>query len=318
VSKQERNNLFNNKARKYAKMCSRGKLLLSIITVIGLIGFVKVPEKLSPQVPVSRPISTSKQIPASTPNPPFEQIPTFTPSPSSEQMPAVEVIPASEEVTASTQFPAFELITVSASAPFFELIPVVTTNETEPAPTLWRLPEDEQNFSWTSVPYIIFSFLILFVMVQCLRQYWHGEYEREHDWTQLPRNLQVGEIMILQLRDIVASVQEVQDKHIAQLDDELECMEEEIETRERYLTELQNVIDSVKTRINARNNHLAQLESQMGLMESFMKAEGERCAQIEEGVHSLKMVAERWVSMPMEQMVDDPVSMEHSYQDEDA
>jgi hypothetical protein len=41
-----------------------------------------------------------------------------------------------------------------------------------------------------------------------------------------------------------------------------------------------------------------------------MKAEGERCAQIEEEVHSLKMVTERWVSVPMEQMLDGPVSME--------
>jgi predicted nucleic acid-binding Zn-ribbon protein len=91
-----------------------------------------------------------------------------------------------------------------------------------------------------------------------------------------------------------------------------------METRERYLTELQNVIDSVKTRINARNDHLARLEIQMGLMESLVKAGGERCAQIEEEVHSLKTVVERWVSVPMERMLDDPVSMEHSCQDEDA
>jgi DNA repair exonuclease SbcCD ATPase subunit len=116
----------------------------------------------------------------------------------------------------------------------------------------------------------------------------------------------------------VAFIQEVQDEHNAQLDDELEIMEEERETRERYFTEIQDVIDSVKRRINARNDHLARLEIQMRLMESLMKAEGERCAQIEEEVNSLKMVAERWVSVPMEQMLDGPVSMEHSCQDEDA
>jgi hypothetical protein len=76
-------------------------------------------------------------------------------------MPAVELIPGSEEVTASKQIPAFEIITVFAPAPFFAPIPFVEllsaseeipvevldiTNETEPAPTWWSLPEDEQNF----------------------------------------------------------------------------------------------------------------------------------------------------------------------------
>jgi hypothetical protein len=147
VRKEERNSLFN-KARKYAKIFRRGMLPLSIITITGLIGFVKFPEKLFPQVPVSRTIPTSKQIPS------------FTPSPSFEQMPAAELIPAPEEVTASTPVPAFELITAFAPAPFFEPIPVIellsayeevpvkildTTNESELATTWWRLPEDRDQ-----------------------------------------------------------------------------------------------------------------------------------------------------------------------------
>jgi hypothetical protein len=339
VKKRKRNNLFDNKARKNAKMCTRGMLLLSIITATGLLDFVKFPEKLFPQVPVSRRLPKSGQIQDFTPSPSFEYIPASTPSPSFEPMPAVELIPASEEVTASTavpasnQIPAFELITVFAPASFFTPIPVVellsaseevpvevldTTNEGEPAPSWWRLPEDEQNFWMTFVPYIIFSFLILLVMLHCLRQCWHGEHVRERDRTQLPRYLQEGENIIRQLQDIVAFVQEVQDEHNAQLDDEFESMNEEMEARERYYTLLQNMVESVKTRINARDDHLARLKIQMGLMESLMKAEGERCAQIQEEVHSLKMVVERWVSVPMEQMVDDPVFMRHSCQDEDA
>jgi chromosome segregation ATPase len=155
-------------------------------------------------------------------------------------------------------------------------------------------------------------------MLQCLHQCWHGEYEKEQDRTQLPRNLQVGEGIIRQLRDIVAFIQEVQEGHNAHLDDELESMKEELEARERYFTELQHMIDSVKARINVRDDHLARLKIQMGFMESLMKAEGKRCAQIQEEVHSLQMVAERWVSVPKEQMVDDPVSMDHSCHDEDA
>jgi hypothetical protein len=254
-------------------------------------------------------------------------------------MPAVELILASEEVTASTpvpaskQIPAFELIPALAPTPFFEPIPVIevlsasdevpvevldTTNETEPAPTWWSLPEDEQNFWWTFVPYIIFILFILLVLLQCLHQRWHGEYEREQDQTQLPRNLRVGESIIRQLRDRVVFMREAQVEHNAELEDELESMKEEMEARERYFTELQNVTDSVKTRINARDDHLARLKVQMRLMESLIKAEGERCAQIQEEVHSLKMVVERWDSVSMEQMVDNPVSMEHSCQDEDA
>jgi hypothetical protein len=92
VKKQERNKLFNNKARKYAKMCTRGMLILSIITATGLLGFVKFPEKSFPQVPVSRPIPTFEQIPAFTPSSSFEQIPLFTPSPFFEQTtPAVSM-----------------------------------------------------------------------------------------------------------------------------------------------------------------------------------------------------------------------------------
>jgi hypothetical protein len=136
VKKQERNNFFNNKDRKYAKMCTRGMLLLSINTTTGLLVFVKFPEKLFPQVPLSRPIPTSEQIQAFTPRPFFEQIRAFTPSPSFEQMPAVELIPISKEVTASTpvpaskQIPAFELITVFTPATFFT--PIQSSNYSQP------------------------------------------------------------------------------------------------------------------------------------------------------------------------------------------
>ena len=71
----------------------------------------------------------------------------------------------------------------------------------------------------------------------------HGEYEREQDWTQLPRNIQVGESIIQQLRDIVAFTQEAQDEHNAQVKNQLESMKEEMEMKERYFTELQNEID---------------------------------------------------------------------------
>jgi hypothetical protein len=163
-----------------------------------------------------------EEIPAFTPSPFFEEIPAFTPRPSFEQMPAVELILASEEVTAATPVPAskqiqaIELITVFTPATFFTPIPVIellsaseevpvevldTTNKTEPEPTWWSLPEDEQNFWPKFVPYIIFIFLILLVMQQCLRQCWHGEYEREQDRTQLPRYLQEGESIIRQLQE---------------------------------------------------------------------------------------------------------------------
>jgi hypothetical protein len=68
-------------------------LLLSIITITGLLSFMKFPEKLFPQVPVSRTIPTSEQIPAFTPSPSFEQMPALTPSPFFEQMLVAEPIP---------------------------------------------------------------------------------------------------------------------------------------------------------------------------------------------------------------------------------
>jgi hypothetical protein len=108
VKKGEKNNLFNNKARKYAKMCTRGMLLLSIITATGLLDFVKFPEKLFPKVPVSRPIPTSEQIPAFTQSPSFEYIPVFTPSPFFEHIPAFTVSPSFEQIPAFTPSPAFE------------------------------------------------------------------------------------------------------------------------------------------------------------------------------------------------------------------
>ena len=297
-------------------MCTKGMLILSIITT-GFLAFVNYPEKLFPQVPVSSPIPTPEQIPA------------FTSSPSFERMPAVELIPASEEVPPSTPVPAFELTPVLIPAPLFEPITVVepplaseevpievlaTSNETEPAPTWWGLLEEEQIFWWTFVPYIIFIFLILWLRLQCIR----GEYEREQDLTQLPRNIQVGESIIRQLRGIMANIQEAQDEHSAQVENEMESMKEEMEMRERYFTEYQNEMDSIKTRIKAQDDHLTRLKTQMRLMESLIKEEGKRCAQIQEEVHSLKMVAERLVSMPMEQMVEDPVSMEHSCQDDNS
>ncbi|PNF43883.1 hypothetical protein B7P43_G02777 [Cryptotermes secundus] len=131
-------------------------------------------------------------------------------------------------------------------------------------------------------------------------------------------NIQEGESTIRQLRDIVALIQEAQDKHNAQVEAEMESMKEEMESRERYFTELQNVIDSMETRIKAWDDHLARLEIQIRLMESLMEEQGKQYDQIQEEMHSLKMVEDGWVSMPMEQMEDDLVSMEHSSEDENA
>jgi hypothetical protein len=46
------------------------------------------------------------------------------------------------------------------------------------------------------------------------------------------RNLKVGVNIIRQLRDTEAFIKQVQDEHNAQLDEELESMEEELEARE--------------------------------------------------------------------------------------
>jgi hypothetical protein len=183
----------------------------------------------------------------------------------------------------------------------------------------WRsLPEDEQNFWWISVPSSLVIIPILLVMLQHFQQCWHGVYTREQKQTRLQMNLQVGKSFVQQLRATMALIQEEQDKHNAQLQNEMESVKEVMKAQERHLTELQNVMDLLKMRIKAGAEQIAQLQNQMGLMEKVMKAEGKGCAQMQEEMQSMKMVVDRWVSVPTEQMVGDPASMERSCQDEDA
>jgi hypothetical protein len=283
------------------------------------------------------------QIPASGTVPASKAIQVFTPSPSFEHIAAVELTQASEEVPTSTpvpaskQIPAFEPIPVFAPAQFFEPIPVVepvpvyevapvealdTTNERESAPTCefhwWSIPEGEQNFWWILVLSSLFFISILLVMLQHFQQCWHGEYKREQKRTQLPRNLQVSESFVQEVRATMALLQEAQDEEYAQLQTEMESVKEAMKVKERRFAELQNVIDLMKTMIKVQNEHVAQLQNQMGLMEKVMKAEDKRCAQIQEEMHSMKMVGDGWVSVSAEQIVGDPASLERSCQDEDA
>jgi hypothetical protein len=144
----------------------------------------------------------------------------------------------------------------------------------------WSLLESEQNFWQISVPSGLFIVHISLVMLQLLRR---NRKEADTDADEFTE----AESFLRQLRATMALVQEAQEGHCARF---------------------QNVMDLAKT-IMARNEHLSQLQNQMGLMEA-MKAEGEHRAQIQRETNSLKMVVERWLSVPTEQMLGYPASME--------
>jgi hypothetical protein len=69
------------------------------------------------------------------------------------------------------------------------------------------------------------------------------------------------------------------------------------------------MMDLVK-KIKVGDECLAQLQNQMGLIEAAMMVECKHRVQIQKEMHSMKMVVERLLSVPTEQMVGDPASME--------
>lgn len=90
----------------------------------------------------------------------------------------------------------------------------------------------------------------------------------------------------------------------------MESVKKVMKANERHLAQFQNVMDLVMMMmIKAGDKRLAQLLIQVDLMEKVMMEEGKHCTQIQKEMHSMKAV-ERWHSVPTEQMVGDPASME--------
>jgi hypothetical protein len=89
----------------------------------------------------------------------------------------------------------------------------------------------------------------------------------------------------------------------------MESVKEVMKANERHLAQFQNMMDLAKM-IKAGDECLAHLQNQMGLKEEAMMVEGKHHTQIQKEMHSMKMVVERWLVVPMEQLVGDPASME--------
>jgi chromosome segregation ATPase len=170
------------------------------------------------------------------------------------------------------------------------------------------LPEDSWNLWHIFIPAGLFLIFIPFVLLLLCQWLRNRKYETKQIPTEVQMNLQEDERFIQQLRAMTALMQESHEEDYVQLQSELKSLKEVRKVHQRHIDQYQNLMDLVKT-IRAGDERLAELDNQMGLFEKAMEAQHERVAQMHREIQSMRMMVDRSLSVPTEQIVGDPASM---------
>jgi hypothetical protein len=107
---------------------------------------------------------------------------------------------------------------------------------------------------------------------------------------------------------MTALMRESQEDDYDQLLSELKSLKEVRKAHQRHLHQYQNLMHLVNT-IKAGDERLDELHKKMCSFEKAMEAQHKRVAQMQRGMQSRRIMVDRSLSVPTEQMVGDPASM---------
>jgi hypothetical protein len=176
----------------------------------------------------------------------------------------------------------------------------------------WRTG-DETN-SWQMFTFAVSSVaLISLLVLQLFRRSWHKEEEREEKLDELETITQQSEVFVQEMRVRMEHMQETHKEHCAEFQKQMDLLKKAMRKKETPSTDFQNVMDIVKT-AKIGDGRCDKLKNQVDLLEKATRAEEIRHSQFQKQINGIKLLVGRWHSMPTEQMIVDPVSIEYPVQ----